>query len=398
MLRWSASFSLWGGLALWAGLSGALALMLMFAAAKSTPLIVGASIPESISAAWRDDGARLWAHYQPRLPTPPPQFQTTLLPRGVMDGVGVVDFERQSDDPVLPPMIVAVGGAEGGFWLGGTNRFPTSLTFGHLLMRHGFSIRSISHFGGGPLPDWLGEGEIAPWLFEGRLEAIADVIRDARTTRGAQRRCIGFVGVSTGGELTLLLAGYGDELAGEDGPLMDAAVAAVPSHVVHQSPHRTLRVHSSWSLGGEPLDFVRYPWLSPHIPGVLLRDYDAVLALGRQVLRNETAVARAEIPVERAAMPVLMLGAARDHMWPSADMSRAALARAERLNPDHSLAYIEYDLDHFVLSYPEPIMDAVAFFYETLRQAAAEGRCEADFAEPWRPDEGAPEPEPSLSD
>ncbi|MCC5996162.1 MAG: hypothetical protein JJU18_07320 [Oceanicaulis sp.] len=395
MLRWSAGFSLWGGLALWAGLSGALALMLMFAAAKSTPLAVGASISDSIAAAWEDDAERLWALYQPRLPAPPPEFRTSHEHRGVMDGVGVIDYELQRDEPFLPPLIVAVGGSEGGFWLGGPARFPTSLSFGHLLMRHGFSIRSISHFGGRPLPDWFGEGEIAPWLFEGRLEAIADVIRDARSTRGAQRRCIGFVGVSKGGELTLLLAGYGDELAGEDGPLMDAAVAAVPSHVVLQSPHRTLRVHSSWSLAGEPLNFVRYPWLSPHIPGALLRDYEAVLALGRQALRNEAAAERAEIPVERAAMPVLMLGAARDHMWPSAEMSRAALARAERLNPDHSLDYIEYDLDHFVLSYPEPILDTVAFFYETLRHAAAEGRCEADFTDPAPPLQ--PEPEPLLS-
>lgn len=386
MLRWAA------GLAIWAGMSAALALLLMFAAAKSTPLTVGASIAGSIEAAWENDAQRLWEDYQTRLPQPLPQWRMSHQPRGVMNGVAVVDFEVQPEETFLPPLIVAVGGSEGGFWLGGPGWFPTSRRLGYPLMQYGFSIRSIAHFGGRPLPEWFGEGELPPRLDEGRLEAIADVIRDARATRGAQRRCIGFVGVSKGGELTLLLAGYGDALAGEGGPLMDAAVAAVPSHVVLQSPHRTLRVNSSWSLAGEPLDFVRYPWLSPHIPGTLLRDYEALLALGRQALRNEAMVARAEIPVEQAVMPVLMLGATRDHMWPSAEMSRAALARAERLNRDHSLAYIEYDLNHFVLRYPEPILDTVVFFYETLRQAAAEGRCEADFADPWRPD-GAPSSE-----
>jgi len=386
VLRWA------GGLAIWAVMSAALALMLMFAAAKSTPLIVGASIADSISAAWEEDSEGLWERYQTRLPEPLPQWRIRHQHRGVMDGVAVMDYELQPDEAFLPPLIVAVGGSEGGFWLGGPGRRPTSGRFGQILMGFGFSIRSIAHFGGRPLPEWFGEGELPPRLAEGRLEAIAEVIRDARTTRGAQRRCIGFVGVSKGGELTLLLAAHSDTLAGEGSPLMDAAVAAVPSHVVLQSPHRTLRVNSSWSLAGEPLDFVRYPWLSPHVPGALLRDYEAVLRLGRQALSNEAMVARAVIPVERAAMPVLMLGATRDHMWPSAEMSRAALARAERLNPDHTVSLAEYDLDHFVMSYPEPILDTVVFFYETLRQAAAEGRCEADFADPWHPD-GAPSSE-----
>ena len=378
-----------GGVALWAGMSAALALMLMFAAAKSTPLIVSASIADSIEAAWGNDTEQLWARYKSRLPEPLPRFRTSLQPHGVIDGVAVIDFELQPEEALLPPLIVAVGGSNGGFWLGGPGWFPTSGRFGDLLMRFGFSVRSIAHFGTRTLPEWFGEGELPPRLVEGRLEAIAEVIRDARTTRGAQRRCIGFVGVSKGGELTLLLAAHSDTLAGEGSPLMDAAVAAVPSHVVFQSPHRTLRVNSSWSLAGEPLDFVRYPWLSPHVPGALLHDYEAVLRLGRQALRNEAMVARAEIPVERAAMPVLMLGATRDHVWPSAEMSRAALARAERLNPEHAITLAEYDLDHFVMSYPEPILDMVVFFYETLRQAAAEGRCEADFADPWHPD-GAP--------
>lgn len=378
-----------GGVALWAGMSAALALLLMFAAAKSTPLIVGASISESISAAWEEDAEGLWERYQTRLPSPVPDWRFMRQPRGVMDGVAVVDFELQPHEALLPPLIVAVGGTNGGFWLGGPARLPTSSYFGSLLLEYGFSIRSIAHFGAEPLPEGFGEGQVPPYLQEGSLDAIAHVVRDARTTRGAQRRCIGFVGVSKGGELTLLLAAHTDALAGEDGPLMDAAVAAVPSHVVLQSPHRTLRIRSSWSLGGEPLAFLRAPWLSLYIPGALMGDRTAALGLARQMLRNEAAVARAEIPVEQAAMPVLMLGATRDHVWPSAEMSRAALARADRLNPDHALALAEYDLDHFVMSYPEPILDTVAFFYETLRQAAAEGRCEADFADPWHPD-GAP--------
>lgn len=381
MLRWI------GGLSLGVVLAAALAVVLMFASAGVAPKAVAPEIAEARQAARAAQADRLWPLYQPRLPGPSGAFQIRHAPRGVMDGVAVVDFEIEREDIALPPLIIAVGGSGGGFWLGGPGWFPQSRPIGALLIRSGFSIRSIAHFGGEPLPEWFGEGQVPTHLAEGSLDAIAHVVRDARRTRGAARRCTGFLGVSKGGELTLLLAGYGSELAGDVGPLVDAAVAAVPSHVVLQSPHRTLRIRSSWSLGGEPLEFVRAPWLSPHIPGALMRDYEASLALSRQMLQDEAAVARAEIPVERAEMPVLMLGATRDHVWPSGEMARAALARADRLNPDHLVRLAEFDLDHFVMREPEPMFETVAFFYEVMRRAAAEGRCEADFADPWTPDD-----------
>ncbi|KAA5805215.1 hypothetical protein F1654_04320 [Alkalicaulis satelles] len=371
-----------GMIGLGAVLSLALVVLLILAAGASQPMSQGPEAAEARRAAFAETFEQLWPDYAGRLPDPAGRFTMRHQHHGFIDGVAVVDFELQDDELPLPPLIIAAGGSNGGFWLGGPGWFPSRQYLGAMLMRSGFSIRSIAHFGGRPLPDWFGEGSLPPRLMEGSLDAIAHVVRDARGTRGAQRRCIGFIGVSKGGELTLLLAGYGEELSGGDGPLMDAAVAVVPSHVVNQSPARTLLIRSSWSMGGEPLEFVRYPWLSPHIPGALMRDYPSVLALSHQLLSQEAAVARAEIPAERAAMPVLLQGAVRDHMWPSAEMSRAAMARAGRLNPGHALEYLEYDLDHFLTSHPEPILDAAAFLYERLRQAAEDGRCEADFRPP----------------
>ena len=236
----------------------------------------------------------------------------------------------------------------------------------------------MGYFGEQELPEYMGRETLFPRNVERPLEAIAARIEEARRNSVTDRRCIGFVGVSKGGELTMLLAAYEHELRDQQGPLFDAAVAAVPSHVVWQAPYVTLRTRSGWSLSGEPMEFVPYPWLSPHVVSAFT-DYPYVGRLGEAALRNEDRVAAATIPSENIEMPLLMLAGEQDRVWPSAEMSRAALKRAERLNPHHSLRLEVYDLNHFVLSNPEPVLDTVAFFYETLKAAAERGECEADF-------------------
>jgi pimeloyl-ACP methyl ester carboxylesterase len=309
--------------------------------------------------------------------------------RGVEQGVGIVDFERRrqaSDDAAatlqdddLPPLIVAAGGSGGGYWLGGPSWFPTARPMGRALLETGFSIRSMAYFTRSDVPDHRTQEGLHWYLSERPLEPIAARLQEARRTRGAQRRCIGFIGVSAGGSLTMALASYADQLAQGDENLFDAAVAVVPSHVVFQAPHASLRVRSRYALNGEPLAFVPYPWLSRHMPSAFF-DTPNVRALIEDALRNRRAVEAAAFPVERIEIPVLMMGALQDASWPSAEMSNAALARAERLAPErHALSVVNYDLDHYLTAELEPILEATAFLYEHLRAARDAGRCEADF-------------------
>ncbi|WP_421859423.1 acyl-CoA thioester hydrolase/BAAT C-terminal domain-containing protein [Oceanicaulis sp.] len=296
--------------------------------------------------------------------------------RGFIGDIAVMDLELQEAGS-LPPLIIMVGGSEGG-WLGRSSGLSPAGYLGQLLADMGYSIRNLNHFGLERLGDSWGEDLRPPRLFDRNLEPFAEVLNDARQTRGATNRCVGFVGVSRGGELTLLLAAYEADLNSSETRLFDAAVAAVPSHVVWQGPHRTLRIRSSWALGGEPLDFVPFPWLSIHTPRVLLRRASST-ASSEQALRNDAAVERALIPVERIEAPVLLQGALDDHLWPSAEMADAAFRRAEALNPDHGLVLKQYPVDHYVLSYPDAIADAAIFLDDTLRQAHSEGRCEASY-------------------
>lgn len=262
----------------------------------------------------------------------------------------------ESQDRVTP-LIVFAGGSEGGFWLG-----DVALDF----MRAGYSVAGLAYFGAEGTPEKL---------VERPLEPIGAALEAAREGGGATRRCMGLIGASKGGELTLLLAAYGAELASSDKPLFDAAVAVAPSHVVWQAPYVTPRIRSAWSLGGEPLAFLRYPWATLHLLDAIF-DWPNVTALHQEALKNDLAAEAAAIPVERIAVPTLLQAGENDPVWPAAEMAKAALARAERLNAGHRLILRTYDLDHFVMSDETARRDAIEFLGEHLRRAEAAGTCE----------------------
>lgn len=276
------------------------------------------------------------------------------------DGVVFQLAEYDPENERIPPLVVLLGGSEGGLWYG---------SMGWELTGAGLSTMSLSYFGHEAQPSHLAERP---------LEPIAALIAEARQSRGAEHRCIAIIGVSKGGELALLLAAYEAELLAPSAPIAEAVVAAVPSHVVWQAPHATLRIRSSWSIGGEPMSFVPYPWLSRHLPDVFFNRMEVGRYL-EDALRNTEAVERALIPVERIERPTLLLAGEHDEMWPSAHMARAVVERAERLNPQTPVSLDVRPLGHFVLSDPDARSAAIAFIRTILREAVDAGHCEADL-------------------
>jgi dienelactone hydrolase len=102
---------------------------------------------------------------------------------------------------------------------------------------------------------------------------------------------------------------------------------------------------SSWSQGGEPLDYVPYGDFD-FKAGIRSR-YDGGLA---QASRHPNAI----IPVERARSPILLICGEADALWPSCPMARQVRARAtERRGPEVKvLAYS--DAGHAVFGTPVP--------------------------------------------
>lgn len=245
------------------------------------------------------------------------------------------------DDEVHRPLVVVLGGSEGGV--------PRSSRLAKTFIEAGFDIGLLGYwdFEGGPQS-----------VSELPIEPIADGIRTLRSLAETPEGCTAVLGISKGAELALVLAAFVDPA--------DAYVGVVPTHVVWQSFEVTPIVRSSWTFEGEPLPFLSYPWFSTATV-TALRDRSNTRALSDLALRDAARSARAAIPIERSKAPILLQGSAHDQYWPS-DLSAAALA--SRADDREGVEVIVYDEDHYLMSYDAPRDDAAAF----LRRALPE-RC-----------------------
>lgn len=217
------------------------------------------------------------------------------------------------------PAILLVGGSEGGHSMD---------TFAEVLAAHGFVTLSLAYFGEPTLPAKLVDVPLE--TIKGGLDWLS-----ARADVNADH--IGMMGVSKGGELTMLSASMF--------PQIKAAVGLVPSSVVWMGISMGPGPQdSSWSYAGKPLDFVP-------------ADAAAGMALGAQFakrqpvslepmysasLANADAAAKAIIPVEKINGPVLLVSGDGDAMWPSSRMSDMIMQRLQSMHhpyPDKHLHF-----------------------------------------------------------
>jgi uncharacterized protein len=194
---------------------------------------------------------------------------------------------------------VVLGGSGGGI--------PENLA--RRLAEGGVSAFALGYFGAAGLPPHLVEIPIE--LLERGIELFRE--------RFAGGEDIGLVGISKGAELALTLAA---ELGDAIGPV----VAIAPSNVVWYGLNfsdPTAATRSSWTMRGAPLPFLRRSDVMPVFTDAGMRT-DVCYALSDH---DPEAVNAAQIRLEQARGPVLLLAGADDHMWPSALMADQIVRR-----------------------------------------------------------------------
>jgi dienelactone hydrolase len=233
-------------------------------------------------------------------------------------GLVATCFEPAGDGP--HPAVLVFSGSGGGmgsaFWQAA------------VLAGHGFATMALAYFALESLPPRL--SSIPLEYFETALDWLAE-----RSSVGGRR--IGVIGTSRGGELSLLLGATYPAKAG-------AIVAYVPSHIVWGGfGPPTDGPRPSWTLGGEPLPFLRRrlpgmppePEPSPDEPFALTPGF-------LRALENREGEERAAIPVERIDCPVLMISGREDAMWPSTLMAERAAARLAAHHHPHRVEHLAY--------------------------------------------------------
>ena len=226
------------------------------------------------------------------------RFDTRTLPARH----GQVDAELFARQGGALPLVVGLGGSEGG------NAWATQAwrTQRERFLDQGYAMLAVGYFGTPHSPAHLDRISL-----DGVHAAIERAARDPRV----DGRCIAVVGGSRGAELALLLASYY--------PDIKAVVAIVPGSAVFPALTDAMTT-AGFSFHDKPLPFVPMTWgATPHLFTGNLR------AAFQTMMRDEAAMARAAIPVERINGPVLLVSATRDEVWPSKEMADAMMRRLQ---------------------------------------------------------------------
>lgn len=246
--------------------------------------------------------------------------------------LGAAFHDAKSAQPGPAPTMILLGGSEGGIW-------PEDAKEVTELQAAGYNVATIAYFGMDGVPENLSRI---------RVDSFGEALELLKNNPKVNPRCIGVMGVSKGGELTLLLSSLYPDIR--------LAVAIVASDVVFQSSEATSKSHSSWTYQGKELPFVPYKlWsgagLSAFFSAVTGMG-DNYLPLHQQALDdNPERVKAATIAVEKINGPVLFVSGTQDQYWPATMMSERANQRLKAANFAHPHAHYSYAADHYVLDY-----------------------------------------------
>lgn len=224
------------------------------------------------------------------------RFDTETLP----ERHGQVDVEMFAREGGRRPLIVGLGGSEGGNAWASERWKPQRDRF----LDQGYAMLAMGYFGTLNSPEKLDRISI---------DAVHTAILKAAEDPRVDGRCIALIGGSRGAELALLLASEYPDIA--------AVVAIVPGSAVFPALTDAMTT-PGFSLRGEPLPFVPMTWSAT--PDLLVGNLRGAF---ETLMQDRAAMARAAIPVEKIGGPVYFVSATRDEAWPSKEMADAMMQR-----------------------------------------------------------------------
>jgi dienelactone hydrolase len=221
------------------------------------------------------------------------------------------------------PVVVVLNGSGGGI----------NEPRGALLASRGYQAFALGYFKAPGL---------SPFITETPLEYLETGLRWARRELQPKDGFVAVSGQSRGGELALLLGATFPDL-------VSAVIAFVPGAMVHGAqgagdPARGGWQGATWTRGGVPLPHLWqdnsavnwHPWAGDAPPS----RHHSVFFEG---LKDTRLAARARIPVENIAGPVLLISGRDDRAWPSSLYSRMVVSTLRRHDHPHLVRHLDFD-------------------------------------------------------
>lgn len=221
------------------------------------------------------------------------------------------------------PVVVVLNGSGGGI----------NEPRGALLASRGYQAFALGYFKAPGL---------SPFITETPLEYLETGLRWVRRELQPKDGFVAVSGQSRGGELALLLGATFPDL-------VSAVIAFVPGAMVHGAqgagdPARGGWQGATWTRGGVPLPHLWqdnsavhwHPWAGDVPPS----RHHSVFFEG---LKDTRLAARARIPVEDIAGPVLLISGRDDRAWPSSLYSRMVVSTLRRHDHPHLVRHLDFD-------------------------------------------------------
>ena len=221
------------------------------------------------------------------------------------------------------PVVIVLNGSGGGI----------NEARGALFAAHGYQALALGYFKAPGL---------SPYITGTPLEYFETALHWARRELAPRDEFVAVSGQSRGGELALLLgATYPD--------LVSAVIAYVPGAMVHGAqgagdPARGGWQGITWTLGGKALTHLWqdnkavhwHPWAGDAPP-------DRHHSVFFEGLKDRELAARARIPVEKIAGPVLLISGRDDRAWPSSLYSRMVVSTLARHGHVPLVRHLDFD-------------------------------------------------------
>jgi len=238
---------------------------------------------------------------------------------------------RTPEGPGPFPGVLALGGSDGG----------TPEYFLNLCVPEGFACLALAY--------WGTNGTQAT-MVEIPLERVERGLRwllDRDDVIAVDGRAA-VVGASRGGELALLGAATFPDLVGP-------VVAYTPSSVVWVGVDPTQPAgvaRSTWSHRGQPIPYLPFP--ANMVPAQSARGL-SFLPLHEAAVDDRDAVERAEIAIERAHGPVLLVSGGDDRVWPTGRMCRMIVDRMSTHGRGGDVTHLHFpQAGHMLFPYVRP--------------------------------------------
>jgi len=222
-------------------------------------------------------------------------------------------------DGTCQPLIVGLGGAEGGnawtsdYWKKIRDQF----------IDKGYAFLAIGYFGANGTPELL--EKIA-------IEDVHNAIKEATNNKKVNGKKIAIVGGSRGADLALLIGSYYEDI--------DCIVGLVASNAVFPG-HTNHFTTSSWTFEGKELPFV--PVNEEAKPFLMKQDLRGTY---ETMLKDTIAEKKALIQVEKIKGPIFLISATKDEIAPTTPMSNKIIARLKEHKFEYHNEHIAIEGEH----------------------------------------------------